>query len=283
VAFLRNKPRQEVLSAYRKLLSPLIELLLRSGISAGDFTALAKAVYVHVAAEQLALTARRINQSRIAIVTGLTRAEVKRLLRSPVGYVAPRQYELHRAERVIRGWCADAEFSTGRARPLRLPIRGRVGSFTALVKKYSGDIPVRAMLDQLVAMRAVKIGANSVRMSNPFAPSSGIDREQVNRFGEHIENLGRTLLRNMDANIGQLYVGTAVSVHANAQLVGLLRERLTHSAQHFLSAMDDQLQTPPKHKRQGRKSQPPVRLGVTVFVHEREYARRSRENKSRKR
>ena len=67
-----------LLSAYRKLLQPLVRILIRQGISYGELSEILKGVFVEVADRDFGLPGRKISQSRIAIITGLTRKEVAR-------------------------------------------------------------------------------------------------------------------------------------------------------------------------------------------------------------
>ena len=94
--------------------------------------------------------------SRIAILTGLTRKEVQALLDMPLHREDRFGDEYNRAARVITGWLRDPDFGDGYGHPLPLGMVGKRLSFSSLVKRYSGDIPVRAMLDELVRVGAVK-------------------------------------------------------------------------------------------------------------------------------
>src|SRR5262245_55906575 len=88
---------------------------------------------------------RRLSfRSRIAILSGLTRKEVQRLLAQPPHAEAVTEEEYHRASRVITGWVRDPDFGDGKGHPHPLRMEGKRASFSALVKRYSGDIPVRA-------------------------------------------------------------------------------------------------------------------------------------------
>jgi hypothetical protein len=86
----------------------------------------------------------------------LTRKEVQRLLAQPRDTNAAATEEYHRATRVITGWIRDPDFGDGKGHPFPLRMEGKRASFSELVKRYSGDIPVRAMLDELLRVGAVK-------------------------------------------------------------------------------------------------------------------------------
>ena len=69
--------RGGLLSAFRKLLRPLVRILIRHGIAYAEFGEVVKSVYVDCAVEDFALPGRKTSGSRVAILTGLTRKEVK--------------------------------------------------------------------------------------------------------------------------------------------------------------------------------------------------------------
>lgn len=145
----------------QSLLSELALVLLPRGMTPKRFSELARCAFVQAAADITRLRNGRVNHSRVAAQTGLTRADVKRLL-SRKGFEAQGGWAA--VERVIHGWRTDGEFAVcpGRTKPLR--IVGRRGSFARLVKKYGGDVPHRAVLDELRRIGAVRDSAGIVQL-----------------------------------------------------------------------------------------------------------------------
>jgi hypothetical protein len=132
-------------------------MFLRNGKGAGSLYKIIKQAYVELAKEEFGIGGKKATVSRIAILTGLTRKEVTALLAQPRTGNGPIEEEYNRAAWVIAGWLKDPRFSDGRGHPAPLPLGGKRGSFAALVKVYSGDIPVRAMLDELLHVGAVQL------------------------------------------------------------------------------------------------------------------------------
>jgi hypothetical protein len=153
---MKSSHAQALSSATSKLLYPLVRLFLRNGKAARSFYDLVKRVYVELAKEEFGIDGKKATVSRIAILTGLTRKEVQALLAQPAQPDGSTEEEYNRAARVIAGWLKDSKFGDGRGHPAPLPLEGKRGSFSALVKTYSGDIPVRAMLDELLHVGAVE-------------------------------------------------------------------------------------------------------------------------------
>ncbi len=147
---------QALPTATLQLLRPLVRILLRNNVSHRTFAELAKQVYVEVANAEFGIPGKKQTVSRIAILSGLTRKEVQRLLTPPPDSRSIADKEYHRGSRVITGWLRDPKYGDGKGHPRPIPLEGRGATFSALVKSYSGDIPVRAVLDELLRVGAVK-------------------------------------------------------------------------------------------------------------------------------
>ena len=152
---VKSASNKALATACTQLLRPLVRILLRNNVSHQTLADLAKQVYVEVANSEFGIRGKKQTISRIAILTGLTRKEVQRLLAPKTRADAVPSEEYHRAARVITGWVKDPDFGN-KGRPFPLRMEGKRASFSELVKRYSGDIPVRAMLDELLRVGAVK-------------------------------------------------------------------------------------------------------------------------------
>ena len=144
------------------LLAELALTLLPRGMTPGRFNEMASAAFVQAAADISRLRNGRVNHSRVSAQTGLTRADVKRLLEQTT-FDSARQSPPP-VERVIDGWRTDREFAYRPGHPKRLRLSGQSGSFTRLVRKYGGDVPHRAILDELRRIEAVSDRDGSVQL-----------------------------------------------------------------------------------------------------------------------
>jgi hypothetical protein len=247
------------------MLPPLIRLLIGVGISAPEFASTCKRIYVQTAADRLAERAKRVNRSRIAIVTGLTRAEVTKLLGQRVHREAA-QHQLQRAERVLNGWRSDPEFASRRGRPRILHLRGRKGSFEALVKRYSGDIPTRAMLDELGAMSAVRKQQNGTVRMNARRENATLRARDIATLGNQGRALLDTLCQNLENPTTPVFASTVTGRAADQKVVELLLQRIESQGRQFLMQIEDQFKHPPGGLRSARRTKA-ERLAVTVFAH----------------
>ena len=151
-----------------QILESIAHLLLRNGYGFSRVNKLTKIAFVNAARTVDAGSLSRISIARIAAVTGLTRTEVSQLLRSADIRASSISEPLNRAARVASGWVSDQKFCDERGQPRKLPFSSARNSFAVLVKKYSGDIPARAMLAEMKRMGLVRHDANdSVRLGRP--------------------------------------------------------------------------------------------------------------------
>lgn len=150
-------------SNLHELLRELALVLLPRGMTPKTFGELSRVAFVQAAAERSRLRNGRINHSRVAAQTGLTRADVKRLLTRGFStqLLISRQTPV---ERVIEGWRSDPLFSQGHRNPRRLSVSGKRPSFSSLARKYAGDVPHRAVLDELKRIGAVSVHTDRVRL-----------------------------------------------------------------------------------------------------------------------
>jgi hypothetical protein len=128
-------------------------VLLPRGMTPRRFGELARFAFVQAATERSRLQNGRVNFSRVAAQTGLSRADVKRLLKS--GDADFRRIARAPIERVVDAWRTDQLYAYKRGHPRSLKITGSGGSFAGLVRKYGGDVPHRAVLEELRRVHAV--------------------------------------------------------------------------------------------------------------------------------
>lgn len=130
--------------------------MLFAGIGYREFAEVTKAAFVDVATKDFGLRGRPTNISRVAVMTGLTRKEVRRIRdKTEVGLVAEDLRSTPMAE-ILHRWYTDEEFLSDDGTPLELRVEEGEQSFTALVRKYGGDIPPGAMRTELKRIGAIR-------------------------------------------------------------------------------------------------------------------------------
>ncbi len=187
-----------ILSAVRKIFTPLVRILLRNGISYGTFADIAKRAYVDVAGKEFGIEGKKQTVSRISLLTGLTRKEVNRVRSLPISTDSAPSDRYNRASRVISGWLIDPRFSDGSGNPHPLPIERGENSFRELVRAYSGDVPARAVLDELNRVNSVELkGKTMVNLIvRAYVPNKD-DAVKLHILGTDVSDLISTIGHNL--------------------------------------------------------------------------------------
>jgi hypothetical protein len=190
--------RQALESALAQLLKPLVRLMLRHGMPFAAFERIAKRSYVDVALRDFGIPGKKPSISRASILSGLTRKEVRNLLAAPAERAdSSGEERYNRAARVLTAWLRDAAFCDRRGRPRALEIDGEAG-FAELVRRYSGDMPARAVLDELVRVAAVRRRADDrvELVARAYLPQrSAADQLQI--LGQDVADLIATIDHNL--------------------------------------------------------------------------------------
>lgn len=264
---MTQKVTKALSSAILRMLRPLVRLLLRHGISYGTFADLAKWVYVDVADKEFAVTGRKQTVSHVSIITGLSRKEVSRVqnIETPDDDAVVQQY--NRAAKVISGWLRDQQFNNADGTPADLPLEGE-NSFAALVKAYSGDIPARAILDELVRVKTVKVINDKVQLlTHAYVPTEG-EEEKLHILGTDVALLINTIDFNLETKHVEPHFQRKVAYdNLPEEALPLLRELSRKKGQELLEELDCHLvkhdrDSNPKIKGSGKKH---AGLGIYYF------------------
>ena len=181
------------------MLKPLVRLMIAQGITHAEFAETTKEVYVETALRHFE-DAGRVNKSRVAILTGLTRKEVKNVIDRTLEETQPDK-TYSRPERVLTGWFSDPKYTGPYGIPLELPYESAQSdspSFVQLVKEYSGDMAPRQMLNELLVSGSVGEGEGRYKAVRRIYKFSALSPEFIKRRGEVGYRVFSTAAKNID-------------------------------------------------------------------------------------
>ena len=146
-----------------RLFKPIATLFLRNFIPYKTAAKWLKQAYVDVADKnpEFAVEGKKHTKSRIAVITGLTRVDVDNVLKMP-SLINASEQKWNRATKVISGWISDPDYLEDNE-PKKIPLQGDT-SFESLVKKYSGGITARAVIDELKHINAIEVVEDQVKL-----------------------------------------------------------------------------------------------------------------------
>ena len=183
---------------FAKMLSPLAEFAFECGFNVSDLNSILRETAVRcVSARQLEETGR-INISGIAAVTGISRLETSRILKS--ARIDTSQSTLGSKSlinRILGAWHSDPKFLTASRRPKSLKIFGRGLTFESLVTSYGRGIPTRAILDELIRVGAIEVcGRQEILPRKSLAINHRITSRGIKVLSAEISDLFNLALKN---------------------------------------------------------------------------------------
>ncbi len=220
--------------AIAKLLRPLARLMIDHGLQLPSMVELLKNELVGEALATYGVGAKGSSDSRIALLTGVHRKDVKRLRQAPLASDSVEPM-VPLASMVAARWISEPRFlnadQTARALA-RTPGRSDPGEpdFTTLVAEVSRDVGARAVLDELLRLGVVKLRDDGYveLKTTGFVPHEG-GRESfhflANNVGAHlataVHNLApmrhQSLLLEQSAFCQDLSVTQAEQLHQQAR------------------------------------------------------------------
>ncbi len=245
-----------------RVLRPLVRILMRHGMSSVEFSEISRWVFVDVAMSdaQFALPQRRQSKSRVAVLTGLSRKEVLRLTEMSSPDEAQDFASSNRAARVLTGWTENPMFSDDKDQPRALALKKGAPSFADLVRMYSGDMPYRVVLDELIRSGAVELEGDRVRLRKlSYFPSSGSE-EQLQIVAMCASDLISTMEHNCRPGCTVKFPQRAVySSRVPEEALPTVREfirketdALARRVHHFITDISDHVKEPTvRHHRAG--------------------------------
>lgn len=253
-------------SSCRALLRPIASVVLRCGMTWREFSELSKSVFVSVASDEFGIRGRPTNISRVSILTGISRKEVKKqreLLSEPTEVISPKTTD---ATRLLSGWHQDPDYLDEAGLPLPLAPTGMNPSFRSLFESYGGDTPEQTLVKELLGAESIaKDDAGRLVAKRRYHMPVKMDAGRIRFFGTNLFDHGTTLCNNVAGVAKQrLFERFAVDDHVHPEAVDAYRKFLDERGQQFLEEIDDWLA---EHRVDPTESETtPVRLGLGVYA-----------------
>jgi hypothetical protein len=263
---MKGSLKAHLVAACHHLMRPLVRVLLRYGMAYGEFAEVVKLVYVEVAREDFTPPGKKPSDSRVAIITGLTRKDVKRL-READSSMPRESSSVNRATRVLSGWHQDPDFTGRDGRPLPLVLEGSEVSFTTLVRRYSGDMPPKTMLEELQRVHAVERTEDGKIhvLSRAYLPDYD-DPSGIHELGAALHDLAATIEHNLSPRRSgpPHFQRMVANDRVNAHSLPLFKRIVGEHAQQLLETLDDWL-TSHEVNRTDHNDEKIVRTGVGIY------------------
>lgn len=200
---MAQEVKDHLRDALSLMLKPLVRLFIAQGVTHAEFSETAKEVYVETALRHFEKEGK-INKSRVAILTGLTRKEVKNVVDRAIG-ARQKEKTYSRPGRVLTGWYSDPKYQGPYGIPLELPYdtsEPETPNFVELVKQYSGDMAPRQILNELLESGSVIDVDGRYKAIRRIFKEMALSESIIKRLGEVGYRVFSTAAKNIDKQLG---------------------------------------------------------------------------------
>ena len=198
---MEKSSRDQLLYSFRRVLRPLIRILVRSGVRYDEFLDLVRGVYVETAVRDGVGDSAKLTRAKVSLSTGVPRRDVDRFIDHDGALPSPPRTLTATLSEVLNKWHTDPQFVGPYGIPLELEVRSqKTRSFSELVNTVDADANVHDVLEELVRLKTVVwSGDTHVRtISRAFIPVEEMSPAQLEFFGNALTRLANTLQFNLD-------------------------------------------------------------------------------------
>lgn len=223
-----GEPSPTLIRAITRLARPLVRLLIARGVTLPYLTNLLKTVYVSVADESFGNDRDAATVSRLSVITGLQRKDIKRIQSEPPPDQSPPP-SVSLGARLIGIWTGDARFRARKGGPAPLPRASddpKKPSFDDLVRTVSSDVRPRVILDEWLRLGIVSVDeAGLIRLnSDAFVPQEGFD-EKAYYLGRNVADHIATSVHNLLGDGAPLFERAVYYDRLTPESLAVLRKR----------------------------------------------------------
>jgi hypothetical protein len=260
---------QTILLALARILRPIVRVLLANKITYASFDGIARQVFTEEADRHFAIRGRKQSISRIALVTGLPRTEVRRIKQAPPLADHDLGQSFHRAARVISSWCSKDDYLTARNEPKPLKFDGP-GSFSSLVMQINSELSPRLVLNELRQAGIVKMdaGRRIFLMRSAYIPSR--DATAIMKIlGTDVGDLAETISHNLYAPTDQSRFQLKVSYdNLPHDCLQTLQQLVSERGHEVLAEFDCWLRRHDRHLNPSVPGDGRARAGIGIYYFE---------------
>ncbi|HLA74486.1 MAG TPA: DUF6502 family protein [Gammaproteobacteria bacterium] len=252
------------------LLSPLVRYLIRQGWTCPALYETIKAIYVaevvHSHDDDMGRTS---TDSRISLLTGIHRKDVKRLRTELTqGRTSALRHGANLAARVVGSWVSTPAYVNPDGTPKVLPLRDKSGgaSFENLVRDTKADMRPKAILDELLHAGVAETDPQgNVRLLRT-AYVSALPRDKLAFLGDNVGDHLQSALHNISTPQEPLLERAVYYDAIPVEALESLRPAMFRLGDQLLRQIYEQLL--PLEKEDGDTTQQTRRVRLGVYYYE---------------
>ena len=194
-----NKTQAALVKAVNMLCRPLIRLLIEKGITFPQFRELMKELYVEVADEQFSLDDKKPSDSRIFVLTGIHRKDIKRIRQRNDQDNQKITSSASLSGEIIARWSSMPEYLDDKGKPRQLLKSGKgndVG-FDQLVSSVNKDVRSRVILEEWLRLNVIRLKDDYVVLNKSAFVTNKEFKEMAYYLGHNVHDHMASCVNNI--------------------------------------------------------------------------------------
>lgn len=262
---MTDTARAHLVHAFRKVLRPLVKVLIRAGVRYDEFIEVIKGVFVESAVRDGLGRGGPLTRARVALVTGVTRRDVDRYVDDEDLLAPPSPTQAVTLTELLHLWNTDPDFLGPYGVPLEIDFdRTRGRCFKDLLAKVDSKANPDVVLEELLRCGAVVTSGERFLkvVSRSYVIAESMSPEVLEYFGNTIASLAHTLEHNMNPDTERKRMQRSVFADRGLapELLPAFENYVKERVQQMLSDVDDWL-----GQNSSRVDLKGIETGVSVF------------------
>jgi hypothetical protein len=185
-----NKTQAALVKAVNMLCKPLIRLLIEKGITFPQFRELMKELYVEVADEQFSLDDKKPSDSRIFVLTGIHRKDIKRIRQQNEQDNQLITSSASLSGEIIARWNSMPKYLDDKGKPKQLLKNGtgKEAGFDHLVSSVSKDVRSRVILEEWLRLNIIRLKDDYVVLNKSAFVTNKEFKEMAYYLGHNVHD-----------------------------------------------------------------------------------------------
>lgn len=185
-----SKTQAALVKAISMLCKPLIRLLIEKGLTFPQFRDLMKELYVEVADSHFSLDEKKSSDSRIFVLTGVHRKDIKRIRQQDEQASRQMASSASLSGEIIARWASMPEYLDDKGKPRHLARSAGNGEagFEQLVSSVSKDVRPKVVLDEWLRLNVVRVKDDYVILNKSAFVTNKEFKEMAYYLGHNVHD-----------------------------------------------------------------------------------------------
>lgn len=240
--------------------------MIARGLTAPVIYALLKRVYVEVAQESFGLDGTPPTDSRIALLTGVHRKDIRTIRAETDDGAAEARRKSALLATVIGQWMSHPHFTDAKGAPLTLPrASDDAPSFETLVQSVSKDVRPRTVLDELERGGLVTARDDLLHLNTDTIVGSATSSEKEAFFGANVGDHLAAATENLLSDNPPFFERSVFYNQMTPEAVDEIEAQARAGSQALLETLNRQSSTAHRRDKDAKGPRQRYRLGIYFY------------------